>query len=257
MKIGKLAIKPSSLRTGLATLIGTKKTEILSGLAVVGALGSTYLTVTGTIKAVRIYDELKENHEEKPTKEKIIKATWKCYIPTGISIASTISSIVMASYLNHRRFSALAAAYSLAQSSAKEYKDKVVEVLGHDQEEAIRKSLNQDNLPSLKENQIYRTKSGETLCYDPWSGRYFRSDKNELDRICNVLNLVLLRQDFVYLNDFYDELGGNMDRTKPGGDYGWRIDKCGIVELKSTTNIADNGEPCIVLDFAQEPMYEP
>ena len=258
----KLKLKPKAIANGVLTFIGTKKPEILTGIGIATFTTAVVLSGKATIKAYLIVE--KENQtrkdEDQPelTKKEILMLTWKCYIPTGITTISGIACVAGASYLNFKRNTALAAAYSLAQTSANEYRDKVMEMIGEEKEGEIRSSLNQDvlNKNALGEKHIYRTRTGETLCYDPWSGRYFRSDVNELRRIANELSMVLMRQDFVYLNDFYDELGGEMDRTKPGGDYGWDVNHGGLpLEMKFETNMANNGEPCVVLDFVNPPRF--
>ena len=50
----------------------------------------------------------------------------------------------------------------------------------------------------------------------------------------------------IRLNDFYNEIG--LDRIKIGEDLGWNIDK-GLIEVHYDSTIADNEEPCIVLDY--------
>ena len=65
--------------------------SILTGVAVVGVIETTVLAVKATPKAIDILEQM----EEKPTKkEEVIKATWKCYIPSVIACSATIVCIL-------------------------------------------------------------------------------------------------------------------------------------------------------------------
>jgi hypothetical protein len=56
---------------------------------------------------------------------------------------------------------------------------------------------------------------------------------------------------YVSLNELYDELG--IDRTAVGDDLGWSVDK--LIDIGFSSQIADNGEPSIVLDYRVAPKY--
>ena len=84
------------------------------------------------------------------------------------------------------------------------------------------------------------------LFYDSTSGRYFRSTINDIDKAVNELNKQMMNDMCIRLNDFYNEIG--LDRIKIGEDLGWNIDK-GLIEVHYDSTIADNDEPCIVLDY--------
>ena len=58
---------------------------------------------------------------------------------------------------------------------------------------------------------------------------------------------------YVSLSEFYDELG--LDHTAISDDLGWDIDK-GMIELDFSSQIADDGTPCIVVDYCIAPRYD-
>ena len=58
---------------------------------------------------------------------KSAKACWRCYIPAGAVGIATIACIVGANAIGMRRNAALLAAYTLVDTSFREYKGKVVE----------------------------------------------------------------------------------------------------------------------------------
>ena len=75
------------------------------------------------------------------SKVDIIKTTWKCYIPTTILGSVSIACIIASSSINAKRYAALGSLYSVAESSLKEYKDKVKETIGEKKEQAIERKI--------------------------------------------------------------------------------------------------------------------
>jgi hypothetical protein len=57
---------------------------------------------------------------------------------------------------------------------------------------------------------------------------------------------------YVSLNDFYYEIG--LRSTAMGDDLGWNIDK-GLIELGFSTQLSEDGSPCLVVDYQVAPMY--
>ena len=55
------------------------------------------------------------------------------------------------------------------------------------------------------------------------------------------------------VNDLYYELG--LKSTKNGSFMGWNLDE-GLIEVEYNTALADNDEPCIVIDYDISPRYE-
>jgi hypothetical protein len=86
--------------------------------------------------------------------------------------------------------------------------------------------------------------------YDSMSGRYFYSDLETVRRIVNDFNKEILSSGLMTLNEFYDELG--LPHVKIGEIIGWGTD-FEFLDIEYRTMIADNGEPCIVLDYKVEP----
>ena len=56
----------------------------------------------------------------------------------------------------------------------------------------------------------------------------------------------------IRLNDFYNEIG--LDRIKIGEDLGWNIDD-GLIEIIFSPQLADDGRPCLSLDYRIAPKY--
>lgn len=229
--------------------------EILTCLGIAGVITSTIFTAKGTVKAVKLIEEKKKEEQvEELTPIETLKVVWPCYVPTLIFTALSVSCIVGANSVNLRRNAALAAAYSLSESSLKEYKDKVIETVGEKKEREIKDAINKDILEKnpVSSNNVIDTGNGQSLCYDYLSGRYFKSDVNSLKKALNEFNRRLLLDTYLSLNDFYEEIG--LDSIGAGYDLGWRSEnRLDLVEFDLGSQIASDGTPCIVLNFLNGP----
>lgn len=249
-------MKLSEITKNIGTTLVKRSPEILVGIGIAGMLTTTVLAVKATPKALTLIEERKEEEQiEALTPVEAIQTTWKCYLPAAITCAMSITCLVGASSVNLRRNAALATAYTLSETALREYRDKVVETIGEKKEKLVRDSIAKDKIDRnpVSNNEVIITEKGNTLCYDVLSGRYFRSDIEKLKRAENAINHQMLSDGYVSLNDFYYEIG--LNDTKIGNDIGWNSDK-GLVELNFSSQLADDGTPCIVLDFAVEPRYE-
>ena len=92
------------------------------------------------------------------------------------------------------------------------------------------------------------------LCYDAGGNLYFRSDENSIRAAINVLNQRMNDgEGYVSLNDLYSEL--NVRGTDVGELLGWNRYREGLIDPIITSQIASNGEPCIVLGYSVAPAY--
>ena len=240
---------------------------ILTWLSVSGLVGTLILGVKATPKALLLIDDRREelaeedesfiygDREKCPTpKMEIIKATWKCYIPAAAMGAVTIGCIIGANSINLRRNAALAGLYSISEKAIKEYQSKVVEHIGKNKEREIRDEVVKDKLKKnpVKSNEVILTGRGDELCYDAMSGRYFKSDMETITNALNKVSRRLMSDMFISLNEVYSEL--DIEGTKLGDLVGWHVDN-GLIEPDFRTQLAEDGRPCLVLDFEVEPKY--
>ena len=230
--------------------------EILTGIGIAGMITTTVLAVKETPKALELIEMKKEEEEvESLTVLETIKTTWKCYIPATITGVVSVACLVGASSVSARRNAALATAYKLSETALSEYRDKVVETVGEKKDKVIRDQIDKDHIDKnpVSKNEVIITDRGTTLCYDKQSGRYFKSDIEKIKKAVNEINRQMLLNDYVSLNDFYDELG--LEHTPLGDDLGWRIDR-GYIEPRFSSQIAEDGTPCIVLSYAVAPRHD-
>ena len=233
--------------------------EILMGIGIAGMVTTTIMAVKATPKALDILAELKEKHEEESADKKtigkdILVNVAPVYIPSALIGALSITCLIGASSVNARRRAALATAYTLSEQALKEYQEKVIETIGEKKEQAVRDSIDKDKIEKnpVTSTEVIITEKGNTLCYDAISGRYFKSDIEKLRKIVNELNRDMISDMYVSLNDFYSEVG--LPSTPMGDDLGWNIDR-GFIDLRFSSQLAEDETPCLVVGYYVEPKY--
>lgn len=238
------------------TFLEKHSPEILTGIGVTGMITTTVLAVKSTPKALILIEEKKkELGTDELTAIEVVKAAWKPYIPALTLGIASASCIIGASAVNAKRNAALATAYAISERTLVRYRDKIIDTIGEKKEKEIREKIAQDEVDKNKvsNNGVIVTSKGNTLCRDAISGRYFRSDIDKIKKIVNELNRQMIYQNYISLNDFYYELG--LDPIKNGSALGWNLDS-GLIELNFSTCLAENDEPCVVIDYLVGPRYE-
>lgn len=256
-------VKISKSFNNLSKVLSKNSPTIMTFLGVGGVVTTAIFTYKGTIKALEIikeaeyedgyYDEHGNFEESRPlTNNEILRLTWRCYVPAGTIGLLTVGCILGANHENLRRNAALASAYSLTEAAFKEYKTKVTETIGSAKEQKVCDDVAADRIKNnpASANEIILTSKGDSLCYDSLSGRYFKSDIEKIRKSVNNLNAELLHSNFVTLNEFYWAIGLNDIRL--GENVGWDVSR-GIIELRYSSQLADDGTPCLVLDYSTNP----
>ena len=231
--------------------------EILTGIGVAGMATTTILAVKATPKACLLINDRKDELEvEKLPVTELVKTTWKCYIPAAVTCGASIACLVGASSVNFKRNAALATAYKLSEAALSEYKDAVIETIGEKKKQSVRDKVAEERLKKnpVSKSEVIVTGNGTTLCYDPVGNSYFKSNIQQIESAKNKLNARMLSENYVSLNDFYDELG--IGHTKLGDDLGWDIYKDGLIDIAFSSQLADDGTPCLVMDYRVAPRYD-
>lgn len=267
--------KPNFSRITRNIRLGLQKhsPEILTGIGIAGMITTTALAVRATPKAMVLIEEEKQrlnnelraeaennNQEEYVERDvlkpvELIRTTWTCYIPAAVTGVLSVACLISASSVNIRRNAALATAYSLSESALKEYQEKVIESIGEKKEKEIRNSIAKDKLERdpVVNKEVIITGRGETLCYETITSRYFKCDIEKLRKVENELNKKLISEMYISLNEFYYEIG--LRPTEVGNDLGWNIDD-GLIDLQFSSQLAEDGTPCLVIDYHVVPRYD-
>ena len=230
---------------------------ILTGIGITGMIGATFMAVKATPKALYLIETKKEEAEvEELTSVETIKTCWKCYIPAALTTVVSAACLIGASTVSAKRNAALATAYSISEAALREYQEKVVEVIGEKKEKAVRDAVAKDQIerdPVTKSEVVIIDSNSNTLCYEPLSGRYFKSTIDKIKKAEIKLDRQMIQEMYVSLNDFYWEIG--LDGTDLGDKMGWNLSK-GYMDLSFSSQLADDGTPCAVIVYGIPPVYD-
>lgn len=215
--------------------------SILTAMGVSGTLATAYLTGKASFDAARRLGE--GPPIENLTKREIIERIWDLYIPPIASAVVTVGCVIGSNHISSKR---TAAAYSVVAVSEKmfaEYREKVIESHGERKEKLIRDEIAQDRINSNPPPAIVMG-SGEVLCCESHTGRYFMSDMESLRKARNDINAKLIGDMYATLDDFYYLL--KLPQTSQSGALGWESDK--MLELDFSAVLTE-GKPCMVFSY--------
>lgn len=230
---------------------------ILTGIGIAGMGTAVFLAGKATPKVLAKIEEAKrEEAKDELTPVETLKVAWKYYIPAATAFVVSAGFILGANSVHAKRNAALAVAYKLTEADFTAYQEKVLETVGERKEKEVRDKVAKDKLDEhpVSKSEIVFTNKGNTLCFDPLSGRYFKSDIDKVKSAVNEVKAQILRSSFGYasLNEFYDQLG--LIRTDIGEEIGWNVER--LIDLDFSSHVADNGEPALVLNYRTRPEYE-
>jgi hypothetical protein len=233
---------------------------ILTGMGITGTVTTAILTGRASFKAAEIIEKEKLENEEHDsvsnplTKTDKVKLTWRLYIPAAGVGTTTVASILLANRISAKRIAALAVASSISDRALQEYKTKVLEKIGDKQDRAIFDEIAQDRVAKnpVRAGEIILAGTGEVLCYDMLTGRYFQSTVEEIKRAENKINYELIHFMSASLSMFYDEIG--LPATTYSDSVGWNLNT--KMEVKFSTTMSSDGRPCIAIDFNPYPTAE-
>jgi hypothetical protein len=227
---------------------------ILTYLSVAGVLSTTILAVKATPKALKSLETATkvDNLGEKLSPKQVVKYTWRHYTPAAMSGIFTISCIVGANHISARRNAAIMTVYTIAETTLKEYQAKVKEHVGDVKAKQFKDDIVKEHLldTPMATSQVHITGMGETLCYDSFTGRYFKSDMEAIRRAQNDINAKIISDMYASHNDFYALIG--LERTKYGEELGWNVDN--LLDIEFSSHLASDGKPCLCLEYVSSPV---
>lgn len=226
---------------------------ITTTLAIVSATATTVLAVNAGMSTRERLDAYKAEHEDEeiPTSVKI-KQTWKIYIPTALMLASTVTSIVALHRVGLNREASALALYKVSEQAFSRYRNKVVEKLGEDSEKEVREAVAQDTINANPPSGDVVVVNGEVLCCDIYSGRYFQSSMEDINRAVNDFNRKIIHENYASLTEFYELVG--LEANGSSDDVGWMTDA--LLEVSYSSVLTPDGRPCLAVDFRNSPVVD-
>jgi len=274
------AISKTVARNSL--VLQTKSPGLLFGAGIVGVIGSTVLACRATLKMEEVLGEAKskldmakglehEDYSERDRQKdittiyvqsgvKVLRAYGPAIIVGGLSIAALTSSHNILS----RRNAALMSAYAAMEKGFAEYRARVVEKYGEDEDRNMRYGSRTEVVKEGKvTHQITRVGTDTPSIYARFFDEYSTSwskepEYNLVFLTCqqNYANDLLRSRGHVFLNEVYDLLG--IPRSEAGAVVGWILGvgddyiDFGVWDDRTNSRVRDfvNGwEGAILLDF--------
>ncbi len=218
----------------------------------VGVATTAILAVKATPKVLTYLEQDTKGKGSKLTSQEVLRASWRAYTPAAVSGLLTITSIIASNRISSKRNAALVTLYSLAETAYKEYRTKVQEEVGEKKAKQFKDDIAKDHLldTPMALSQVFITGMGETLCYDSYTGRYFKSDMETIRKAQNDINAKVYRDMYASHNDFYALIG--LEKAAIGDEAGWNGDN--QLDIEFSSHLASDGKPCLCIEYRTEPV---
>ena len=153
----------ASIAKSVRTAMKKHSPEILTGIGIAGMITTTVMAVKATPKALILLEEKKDELDTDRLEPKdIIKTAWPCYIPAAVVGSISVFCLIGASSTNLRRNAALATAYTLSESTLKEYQEKL-----HSEAELIQQQIaNSNEISERQANYLDKLVESESRVAD-------------------------------------------------------------------------------------------
>lgn len=233
--------------------------EILMGMGISGLIFSTIWAIKATFKAAKTIDDYKQSKQiEKITPKEVIKLTWKYYWPVAASTALSIPCIIAGNRVSNRRYTALAAAYTISETALQEYQEATKNIVGEKKAKQIQEEVNEKALEKTYKgaNQVIIASPGDSDFYESQSGHYFTSNWNKIIKAQNELNAsVLAGSGFgqITLNEWLRAIGA--EECDAGDILGWdlREDPNYLIDCELSSHVTKDMKPCGVITYRNRP----
>lgn len=254
-KVGSLISENASTILTAGGVVGTVTTAVLTGRAAAEAtkrIADKYMEVNSAHLEDGILVDPEGTRDLTKTEKFQIAAP--LFVPPVIVGGFTIGSIVMSNRISAQKAAALAAGYGVMQGQLDEYKAKVAEKLGVKKAETISSEVLQDqvNANPPKDQQVIVIGSGEVLCYESYSGRYFKTTVDYIRKAENMVYNEIMRGNECPLQVFYDEL--DLPPLPVAHEVGWNINH--PIKINIHTVLYNENEPCLAIEYEEYPIHE-
>ena len=183
--------------------------------------------------------------------KQIVKSCWKCYVPTVILGALSISSFVGSYKINTARLTAMTAMYEFTVNAYDRYRRNVAKVSPKADVKAT-KAVRDEQVKDIQESKFDGLPEGKEVCIDLFTGNVFYSTREDvLVAVNKIKDKFLAGEMFISLNEFYDEV--DADHVGVGDDVGWSPDTDLDIQFDS---ILRNGKPCLTIGYFANPRFD-
>lgn len=213
-------------RNGLRFL-SKNSNVLLTIISATGVIATAWVTITGTIKAVKLCEE-----KHVTGRKEVIETVWKCYIPTIGFVLLTTTAILCNGKINAKRLAVLTSAYSGSIETIKKIEEKMSEQIGP---KKTQKAVDEAEAELAKEaapkdkDKIITTGKGNQLFFCATTGQWFYSDWNGIElaemKVQKIISDIMKNwgaREVIQLKEVQEALG--LPETDMGDYMGWVTD---------------------------------
>lgn len=247
---------------------GNHLPQILTGCSCASAVMASIFTYSATKKSMRQLEDLVEHLKrigELPKNATMDDLTfmeragevWINYVPTGLMIVLTCGCGIAAQVINGHKQAALAAAYSLADTTLREYQNQVIEAIGPKKEEEIRHKAVKARVENTDAPaSILFTGHGKHLCLEQGTNQLFYSDYDRVRHDIMNVNEMIDSEMYASYNDLLTELGCKTVGYGEEIGFNYHIDATYTAMLYTDEGLGLYQVPCMVLSYTVEPRED-
>lgn len=199
------------------------------------------------LKARRVTPGLSESdyRKERAVTELIfLRDSVKVLWPSGAFTAISLYASAKGYKMSLARETALRMAYTGSEVALSELRDKAKEIIGENKLEKVQDEIVKDHIEeACVDESVKRTDDpldNDYPCFDEWSGRYFKSTRQKIEKALLRASAKCQREIQVPMNFIYGELdqtGRWLPISKSGSDFGFDVDMLdnGEIPVRFTT----------------------
>ena len=243
-------------------LLNKNSPAILTAFGAVGVVGTAVLTGKASFEAAKVIADaqFKQNMDKGVntplTRPEKIKLVWPLYISAVSSGTLSCGAIVMSHRISSRRAAMLAAAYALNEGKLEEYQEKVKEKFGAKKADEVKNEVHQDRINKTYDegSVVFSPLDGKVLIREDYTGRFFWSSRDAVEKAVNEVNHEILREGSVRLSEFYDSLG--LEHVSVSDHFGFNQNE--MLELSWDVGTTPDGNvPVHTFDYVNPPVMNP
>lgn len=264
--------------------------KLFTGLAIVGVGATVYFAVKETKAAEKEKEHVEESGQsEVPVEEensdtalkqnisRVVETAFR-YKGTIIASSLTISFILASHKLSAKEIAALTATCGYLATNRDKLETEIRKLPGGEEAlKVVKKEMAVKGAEQLKTEEkkvgmwkyqtIEETGNGKLLCYDHWSGRYFRSSLDAVEQAQRRINDMIEDVDPDILeidpNDVFDEY--NLERTQLGSMFKLPTEEHEIhwnnvlipVEKLDPVTMSRYDEDLLIIEYDQDSLPVP
>ena len=228
--------------------------RVLTICSALGVVGTAIFSIKATQKAVQILNTYEDEMGKEPSYKDKIELLLPVYIPTILTVGSTIFCILSVNHISKKSQGSILAAYSLLETQFKEYRKSVKTMCGENLDNEIVNNMPNDkvlnsDLKCIDKNEIIFI---EDLIQKP-----FISTMEQVRSAEYELNRLFILRGYVSVNDFFTFLG--VDEKGIGEMFGWSFGigtDYGYEWIDFTHEKIDyEGHEAYLIHYPFEPMF--